>query len=63
MDKVRIVHEGLGPARLTRVYINDEPVNNVTRIEIDSDAIDSDILKVKLTFVNVDLDITGELAA
>lgn len=59
--KVRIVHDG-GPACLAKVYIDGEQATNVTGVEILMDANDSDVVGVKLTMVDVEFDITGDLA-
>lgn len=57
-DKIRIVSDGI--SRNTEIYINGERQNNVTKIEILPIESNDTLVEAKLTFENVELDITTE---
>jgi hypothetical protein len=60
--QVRIVHQG-GPAALMRVYVGDEQLLSVSKVELVFDANDQRSVSARLTIHDVDLDVVAELGA
>jgi hypothetical protein len=60
---VRIVHPG-GPACMAQVWIGDQQLHNVIRVEFEPlDVNDNSPVKVRLTLVDVEFAIEAELLA
>jgi hypothetical protein len=59
--KVRIVHQG-GPAALMRVFVGEEQLLSVSKVELVLDAADHRSVSARLTIHDVDLDVVGDLA-
>jgi len=61
VQRVRIVHPG-GPAHMAQVWIGERQLHNVTRVEFGPlDVGDGGLPTVKLTFLDPELAIVGEL--
>lgn len=60
MSQVRIVHPG-GPACLMRVYVGEDQLLPVNKVEIILDAASRTMVGARLTVFDVDLDIIAEL--
>jgi hypothetical protein len=60
--QVRIVHQG-GPASLVRVFVGDEQLLSVSKVELVLDANDHSPASARLTIHDVDLDLVADLGA
>lgn len=61
MQRVRIVHPG-GPARMAQVWIGDQQLHGVTRVEFGPlDAANDQPVTVKLTLLDPELAVEGVL--
>lgn len=60
--QVRIVHQG-GPAQLMRVFVGEEQLLSVAKVELVLDASDHKSVSARLTIHDVDLDVVADLGA
>jgi hypothetical protein len=58
MSKLHIISDGTGIG--TQIYVNNKKVTNVSKIEFE-DIVPNCLVTAKLTFINVELDINGNL--
>lgn len=60
--QVRIVHQG-GPAALMRVFVGDEQLLSVSKVELVIDVANRSSVTARLTIADVDLDVVANLGA